>query len=453
MFDILLPELGEGISDVEIRDVLVEKGDPLKKDQVILILETDKASMEIPSEHEGLISELYVKTGDKISPNDKILGLKLKDSNSEIETPIIKDSPQNETVDEVIIEKEIENIIETETPSQLPITSSITNSQSHILASPSTRKLARELGCDISLVKGSGEKGRVSREDVLSYVNRFLSSNPSGVGAEELKNILKNEISGIKDNILAELENQENKPKNDIDFSKWGSIETSPLNKVKQITGNNMINAWTTIPQVTQFDSANISSLYKSYKNLKAKNSNPEIKISLIPFYIKILTKVIQDFPNFNSSLNSKADAIIIKKYINIGVAVDTERGLVVPVIKNCEKKSLKEITIELSKLAAKAHDNKLSMEDIDGGTITISSLGGIGGTNFTPIVNPPQVAILGFSKAEYKLVYEQETFIKRLILPLSLTYDHRVIDGAQAAKFTTRLKELLSSVKLIGKK
>ena len=173
----------------------------------------------------------------------------------------------------------------------------------------------------------------------------------------------------------------------------------------------------------------------------------------MIPFYIKILTKVIQSFPNFNSSLNSKGDAIVIKKYINIGVAVDTERGLVVPVIKNCEKKSLKEITIELSKLAAKAHDNKLSMEDIDGGTITISSLGGIGGTNFTPIVNPPQVAILGFSKAEYKLVYEQETFIKRLILPLSLTYDHRVIDGAQAAKFTTRLKELLSSVKLIGKK
>ena len=333
MFDILLPELGEGISDVEIRDVLIEKGDSLKKDQVILILETDKASMEIPSEHEGLISELYVKTGDKISPNDKILGLKLKDSNSEIETPIIKDSPQNETVDEVIIEKEIENIIETETPSQLPITSSITNSQSHILASPSTRKLARELGCDISLVKGSGEKGRVSREDVLSYVNRFLSSNPSGIGAEELRNILKNEISGIKDNILTELKNQENKPKNDIDFSKWGSIETSPLNKVKQISGNNMINAWTTIPQVTQFDSANISSLYKSYKNLKAKNSNPEIKISLIPFYIKILTKVIQDFPNFNSSLNSKADAVIIKKYITdiLSEALISHLNIIIP--------------------------------------------------------------------------------------------------------------------------
>ena len=205
-----------------------------------------------------------------------------------------------------------------------------------------------------------------------------------------------------------------------------------------------MSNAWSTIPQVTQFDSANISSLYKSYKNLKKKNSDPSIRVSLIPFYIKILTKAIQSFPNFNSSLNSKKDAVIIKKYINIGVAVDTERGLVVPVIKNCEKKSLKEITVELSKVATKAHENKLTMEDIEGGSITISSLGGIGGTNFTPIVNPPQVAILGFSKAEYKLIHEKGKFVKKLILPFSLTYDHRVIDGAEGARFCAHLKESL---------
>jgi len=451
MIDISLPELGEGISNVEIRDVLVKKGDSLKKDQVILILETDKASMEIPSEHEGVISKLYVKTGDKISPKDKILEFDPKDNTSESDSSVIQNIPENE-IDEIKEIEKTEDVIETKASLPLPPTPSTTSSQSHILTSPSTRKLARELGCDISLVKGSGEKGRVSREDVLSYVNRYLSSNPTGIGTDDLKSILKDEILGMKDDILNELTHQERKSVNDIDFSKWGLIETSPLNKIKQATGNNMTNAWTTIPQVTQFDNANISDLYKSYKNLKGKNLNPEIKISLIPFYIKILTKVIQSFPNFNSSLNSKGDAIIIKKYINIGVAVDTERGLVVPVIKNCEKKSLKEITIELSKLAAKAHDNRLSVEDIEGGTITISSLGGIGGSNFTPIVNPPQVAILGFSKAEYKLVYEKENFIKRLILPFSLTYDHRVIDGAQAAKFTTKLKKQLSSVKLIGK-
>ena len=446
MIDILLPELGEGISNVEIRDVLIDKGDALKKDQVILILETDKASMEIPSEHEGIVSELYIKIGDKISPNDKILSLnEEKDVEEKENTPIESDNSSND-VEEKIIETNAA------TPPPIPEMPAANNNQSNILASPSTRKLARELGCDISLVIGSGDKGRVSREDVLSYVNRYLSSNPSGIDSDDLKSILKNEISAMKDDIVSELSNDEGSHSNDIDFTKWGLIETDPLNKIKQATGTNMSNAWSTIPQVTQFDKANISNLYKSYKILKKRNSNPKIKVSLIPFYIKILTKVLQSFPNFNSSLSSKKDSIIIKKYINIGVAVDTKRGLVVPVIKNCEKKSLKEITIELSDLAAKAHENKLTMEDIEGGTITISSLGGIGGTNFTPIVNPPQVAILGFSKAENKLVYEKDKFVKQLVLPFSLTYDHRVIDGAQAAKFTTKLKELLSTAKLIGK-
>ena len=455
MIDILLPELGEGISNVEIRDVLVSEGDVLKKDQVILVLETDKASMEIPSEHEGVISKLYIKTGDKISPNDKILSINKKDDASSKEN----DKTEDNSIDNKDTLKEINNIIEThEDVIASPTFSGSENlteskKKGSVLASPSTRKLARELGCDISLVRGSGNKGRISREDVLSYINRHLSSSPGGIKADDLKNILNNEISTMKDDIISELSDKNNTSSDDIDFSKWGLIEMDPLNKIKQATGNNMSNAWATIPQVTQFDNANISNLYKTYKKLKKKNTNPKIKVSLIPFYIKILTKVLQNFPNFNSSLNSKKNAIIIKKYINIGVAVDTKRGLVVPVIKNCEKKSLKEITVELSELAAKAHDNRLSMEDIEGGTITISSLGGIGGANFTPIVNPPQVAILGFSKAEYNLVHEKDKFVKRLILPFSLTYDHRVIDGAQAARFSTDLKKLLSSVKLIGKK
>tara|TARA_Y100000996_G_scaffold410812_1_gene393808 strand:+ start:1305 stop:2714 length:1410 start_codon:yes stop_codon:yes gene_type:complete len=469
MIDILLPELGEGISNVEIRDVLVKKGDSIKKDQVILVLETDKASMEIPSEHDGVISELYIKTGDKISPNEKILTLNSEADDSKQNDDIIKDAPisnEKNIQEEAELEEqnEVTEVISSSppppVPSPIPSTSSLqsdssidSNKGDTILASPSTRKLARELGCDIKLINGTGKKGRVSREDVLSYINRHLSSNPNGVSSDDLKTILKDEISSMKDDIVTELSQQDNNSSDDMDYSKWGLIELEPLSKIKKITGSNMANAWATIPQVTQFDNADISNLYKSYKRLKKENTNPEIKVSLIPFYIKVLTKALQSFPNFNSSLNSKKDAIIIKKYINVGVAVDTERGLVVPVIKNCDKKSLKDITIELSQLAEKAHSNKLSMEDIDGGTITISSLGGIGGTNFTPIVNPPQVAILGFSKAEYNLIYEKDEFVKKLILPFSLTYDHRVIDGAQAVKFTTKLKELLSSVKLIGKK
>ena len=469
MIDILLPELGEGISNVEIRDVLVKKGDSIKKDQVILVLETDKASMEIPSEHDGVISELYIKTGDKISPNEKILTLNSEADDSKQNDDIIKDAPisnEKNIQEEAELEEqnEVTEVISSSppppVPSPIPSTSSLqsdssidSNKGDTILASPSTRKLARELGCDIKLINGTGKKGRVSREDVLSYINRHLSSNPNGVSSDDLKIILKDEISSMKDDIVTELSQQDDNSSDDMDYSKWGLIELEPLSKIKKITGSNMANAWATIPQVTQFDNADISNLYKSYKRLKKENTNPEIKVSLIPFYIKVLTKALQSFPNFNSSLNSKKDAIIIKKYINVGVAVDTERGLVVPVIKNCDKKSLKDITIELSQLAEKAHSNKLSMEDIDGGTITISSLGGIGGTNFTPIVNPPQVAILGFSKAEYNLIYEKDEFVKKLILPFSLTYDHRVIDGAQAVKFTTKLKELLSSVKLIGKK
>ena len=469
MIDILLPELGEGISNVEIRDVLVKKGDSIKKDQVILVLETDKASMEIPSEHDGVISELYIKTGDKISPNEKILTLNSEADDSKQNDDIIKDAPisnEKNIQEEAELEEqnEVTEVISSSppppVPSPIPSTSSLqsdssidSNKGDTILASPSTRKLARELGCDIKLINGTGKKGRVSREDVLSYINRHLSSNPNGVSSDDLKTILKDEISSMKDDIVTELSQQDDNSSDDMDYSKWGLIELEPLSKIKKITGSNMANAWATIPQVTQFDNADISNLYKSYKRLKKENTNPEIKVSLIPFYIKVLTKALQSFPNFNSSLNSKKDAIIIKKYINVGVAVDTERGLVVPVIKNCDKKSLKDITIELSQLAEKAHSNKLSMEDIDGGTITISSLGGIGGTNFTPIVNPPQVAILGFSKAEYNLIYEKDEFVKKLILPFSLTYDHRVIDGAQAVKFTTKLKELLSSVKLIGKK
>jgi len=451
MNKILLPELGEGISNVEIRDVLVKEGDFVKKNQVILILETDKASMEIPSEHDGIISKVYVKNGDSISPNDHIIDI--KSDNTE----------EHSKQDDINIEKSEEVIEKNKTSFENPMiekslktnTSEIedTVSSSNILAAPSIRKLARELGCDIKLVSGSGEKGRITKNDILNYVNQHLSDDSSSIKADDLRKILKDEISTIKENIISDISNlNKSKALDDVDYSKWGFTEIKKLNKIKLATAKNMSSAWANIPQVTQFDNADITSLYKSYKKIKLMNRDKGIKVSLIPFYIKVLTKAIQEFPHFNSSLNNEHDAIIIKKYINVGIAVDTIKGLVVPIIKNCEKKSIKELNIELSELADKAKNGKLGINDISGGSITISSLGGIGGTNFTPIVFEPQVAILGFSKAEHQLVNYKNKFVKRLILPFTLTYDHRVIDGAEAVKFTSKISSLLSSVRLLRK-
>ena len=445
---IILPELGEGISNVEIRDVLVKEGDTLSKDDPILILETDKASMEIPSEVDGVISKIYVKSGDTISPNDIILSINAVDEDKIDE---IKPSEDNNDIsnEDTVIQNNMK-IDKNQDSTENKIEK---NNLTKILASPSTRKLARELGCDISLVYGSGDKSRVTKEDVLKYVNQHLSAEETGFSSKDLKKILKDEISTIKNDIINEIATLNNNEDIDIDYSKWGLTENRPLNKIKLATGRNMSKAWSTIPQVTQFDNSDITNLYKSYKYLKNKNKDKNIKVSLIPFYIKLLVESIKKFPEINSSLSRDKKSLIIKKYINVGVAVDTMKGLVVPVIKNCEKKSIKEISLELTALSRKAHNNDLGISDIEGGTITISSLGGIGGTYFTPIVIPSQAAILGFSKTEKKIVLNNNNKLEnRLVLPFSLSYDHRIIDGALAAKFTTELKTLLSSAKLIGK-
>ena len=455
MKKILLPELGEGINDVEIRDVLINEGDSIEKNQSILILETDKASMEIPSDYSGVVSKIYVKSGDNISPNDHIIDI--EDSKSDVQpneepTKEELDIPSNEininNDEEEIVNNENEKIV-SNTHSEQPIIPNLTKEDptASVLASPSTRKLARELGCDINLVSGTGDKGRISKNDVLNYIN--LANNNSSIKPEDLKKIIKDEIATFKNDIST----KENKKSNsDEDYSKWGPTETVKLNKIKLATAKNMSNSWSNIPQVTQFENADITNLYRIYKKIKLSNKDSKIKVSLIPFYMKVITQALNEFPNLNSSLNETQDAIILKKYVNIGVAVDTSRGLVVPVIKNCQKKTVKELNIELSNIADKAKKGNLDINDISGGSITISSLGGIGGTNFTPIVFEPQVAILGFSKANYQLIQHKGTFAKRLILPFSLSYDHRVIDGAEAVKFTSKISKLLSSIKFLRK-
>ena len=455
MKKILLPELGEGITDVEIRDVLINEGDSIEKNQSILILETDKASMEIPSDYSGVVSKIYVKSGDNISPNDHIIDI--EDSKSDVQpneepTKEELDIPSNEininNDEEEIVNNENEKIV-SNTYSEQPIIPNLTKEDptASVLASPSTRKLARELGCDINLVSGTGDKGRISKNDVLNYIN--LANNNSSIKPEDLKKIIKDEIATFKNDIST----KENKKSNsDEDYSKWGPTETVKLNKIKLATAKNMSNSWSNIPQVTQFENADITNLYRIYKKIKLSNKDSKIKVSLIPFYMKVITQALNEFPNLNSSLNETQDAIILKKYVNIGVAVDTSKGLVVPVIKNCQKKTVKELNIELSNIADKAKKGNLDINDISGGSITISSLGGIGGTNFTPIVFEPQVAILGFSKANYQLIQHKDNFAKRLILPFSLSYDHRVIDGAEAVKFTSKISKLLSSIKFLRK-
>ena len=452
MNKILLPELGEGINDVEIRDILIKEGDSIRKNQTLLILETDKASMEIPSEHDGVVCKIYVKSGDIISPNDHIIDL--DSEHTEKSEPIAEPNSVYDIEPQVKNKPTLtEEVLNIPKGQNSQIKSKI-ESSSNILAAPSIRKLARELGCDINLVIGTGDKGRISKNDILGYVNQHLTDESSSINTEDLRKILKDEISSIKEDIISDISNLNipTSTSKEVDYSKWGLTELRKLNKIKIATAKNMSNSWSNIPQVTQFDNADITKLYKSYKKIKETNKDTRIKVSLIPFYMKILAKAIREFPNLNSSLNSNQDAIIIKKYVNVGVAVDTINGLVVPVIKNCERKSVKELNIELSELSEKAKNGRLDINDISGGSITISSLGGIGGSNFTPIVFEPQVAIIGFSKAEYRLVNYKDKFVKRLVLPFSLTYDHRVIDGAEAVKFTTKISDLLSSVRLLRK-
>ena len=423
MADILLPELGEGITSVEISEVLVKKGDTVKVDDPIIVVETEKASMEIPTTESGTIENVQVEKGGAISPGDVIIS-------------ITGDEDQAEAFDEpsppIAESAEPRDIVKTEpttpyitaaTPDvkqPLPKTSEIGKP---VLASPSVRRFARELGCDLKLVTGSGPKVRITQEDVQEYIKGRLAGGAPGGSALP---------------IIA--------PGQDLDFSKWGKVDIQPLNKIKNITGKRLQQAWQAIPHVTQFDKADITKLDKLRLHLKKVNKDESVKVSFLPFFIKAVSILLKEMPQFNSSLDGSNENIVLKKYINIGVAVDTPNGLVVPVIKDANEKSIKELARELTTLSSKARDKKLLPANMEGCCFTISSLGGIGGTYFTPIVNPPEVAILGISRSTSEPVFMEGKLRKRLILPFALSYDHRLIDGAAAARFTSNFGQLLSN-------
>ena len=421
MIEIRLPELGEGITSVEISDVLVTKGDSIKLDDPIIVVETEKASMEIPTIEGGVVESAQVEKGGTLSPGDVIIHI---EEEGQTEPPIKENDNEAE-----IVESVQDEISKTPTPKQAestPIEKSVPAQSPKlgkpVLASPSVRRFSRELGCDLKLVNGSGPKGRITQEDVQEYIKGRLAGGPTG-------KVLP---------IIA--------PGQDLDFSKWGEVDIQPLNKIKKITGSRLQQAWQAIPHVTQFDKCDITKLEKLRKHLKKVNNDSEIKVSLIPFFIKAVGILLSEMPQFNSSLDSTNENLVLKKYIHVGVAVDTPDGLMVPVIKNVNNKSIKELTRELTTLSAKARDKKILPADMEGGCFTISSLGGIGGTYFTPIINPPEVAILGISRSTDEPVFMEGQFRKRLILPFTLSYDHRVIDGANAARFTTRFEQLLSN-------
>ena len=425
MIEIRLPELGEGITSVEISDVLVTKGDSIKLDDPIIVVETEKASMEIPTIEGGVVESVQVEKGGTLSPGDVIIRIK---GEGQTEPPIKENDNEAE-----IVESVQDEISKASTPKQAestPIEKSVPAQSPQlgkpVLASPSVRRFSRELGCDLKLVNGSGPKGRITQEDVQEYIKGRLAGGPTG-------KVLP---------IIA--------PGQDLDFSKWGEVDIQPLNKIKKITGSRLQQAWQAIPHVTQFDKCDITKLEKLRKHLKKVNNDSEIKVSLIPFFIKAVGILLSEMPQFNSSLDSTNENLVLKKYIHVGVAVDTPDGLMVPVIKNANNKSIKELARELTTLSGKARDKKLLPADMEGGCFTISSLGGIGGTYFTPIVNPPEVAILGISQNAEEPVFMEGKFRRRLMLPFALSYDHRVIDGAAAARFTTTFGRLLSNLEEI---
>ncbi len=423
MAQILLPELGEGITSVEISDVSIKVGDNLSIDDILIVVETDKASMEIPCTEAGEVSIVHVSSGETLSPGEPIVTLSGEASSIE----------KNVDVEESPVEVIQQEIIETpQTPPTSAEQSESTRESNggSTSASPSVRRFARELGCNLTDVSGTGPKGRITKEDIENYIKMVLQQSP-------IQNI-------IQDVQVA------TPPKPEIDFTQWGDISRIKLNKIKRVTGDRLQEAWQTIPHVTQFDKADITELDKIQKSLKALNRNKNIKVSHLPFFMKAIVKILQNMPEFNSSLSNDGKELILKTYINIGVAVDTPNGLVVPVIKDVDKKSLKQLTIGLSQLSEKARLGKLLPTEMQGGCFTISSLGGVGGTYFTPIINPPEVAILGISRMMIEPVFTNKKFVPRKMLPFSLSYDHRVIDGVTAVKCTRAFATILEDLSIL---
>src|SRR5450830_1575463 len=423
--DILVPDIGD-FAEVEVIELLVKVGDTVKVEQSLLTVESDKASMEIPSSHAGVIKELKVKIGDKVAKGSLVAVIEATGgaaAPAAAATPAPAAAPAPAAVAAAAAPA---MAVAAVTPGA--------GNKSH--ASPSVRKFARELGVELSRVSGTGPKGRILQQDIQNFVKAALAGGAGTAAAAPAKN-----GSGVGLDLL---------PWPSLDFSKFGATELLPLSRIKKISGPNLHRNWVMIPHVTQFDEADVTELEefrKTSNDAYAKAKSP-VKLTMLAFVIKASVAALKKFPAFNSSLDAKGENLILKQYYNIGFAADTPNGLVVPVIKNADQKTIGQIATEMGDLSAQARDGKLKPADMQGATFTISSLGGIGGTAFTPIINAPEVAILGLSKASIKPVWDGKQFVPRLMMPTSLSYDHRVVDGAMGARFSTYLADVLADLR-----
>ena len=422
-----VPDIGD-FDAVDVIEVNVEVGDQVEAEQGIITLESDKASMEVPSPSKGEIVSLSVKVGDKVSTGDVIGEIRVGGSAKQAQ-PAAKAEKSEDKPAEKQKAKSEGKPAEAKQQQQAPASQKIDEeSFSKAHASPSVRRFARELGADLGKVKGSGRKGRILEEDVKAFIKQALSSGGASAGAAV-------QGSGIP-------------PIPAVDFSKFGEVEEQKLSRINILTGEAMTRCWLNIPHVTQHDLADITDLEAFRKALKPEAEKRGVRVTMLAFLMKALAKALQELPRFNSSLSPDKKSLIMKKYIHLGIAVDTPNGLVVPVIRDVDKKGIYELSEDLMAMSKKARDGKLSPSDMQGASMTISSLGGIGGTYFTPIVNAPKVAILGVSRSSMQPVWNGKEFEPRMMLPMSLSYDHRVIDGALAARMTVLLGQLLGDMK-----
>ena len=420
---LVVPDLGD-FSDVDVIEVHISDGQQVSVDDPLVTLETDKAAMDVPAVVGGTIESVLVKVGDQVSEGSS---LAIIDAAAEAEAPAPKPAAGDDDQDQTVVAAPAPPPpppaapVQAAKPGKLPPVNEAGFARAH--ASPSVRKLARELGVDLAQVKGSGQKNRVLHDDVKAFVKAILSGQAAAPGAAALPETPK------------------------VDFAKFGEIELEPLTRIQKISGPRLQASWINLPHVTQHDLADITELEAKRQELKGAAKERGISLTPLAFVMKACVAALQEFPKVNASLANDGDNLVHKKYIHLGFAADTDQGLIVPVIRDADKKDVYELAQELGELSALGREGKLKVDQLQGATFTISSLGGIGGTAFTPIVNAPEVAILGVSRHSMQPVWDGETFQPRLMLPLSFSYDHRVIDGAMAVRFTTFLGQKLADV------
>jgi len=442
--EVLVPDIGD-FKNVDVIEILVKPGDTVAKEQSLVTLESDKATMEIPSPDAGVVKEIRVKVGDKISEGSPIVVLEAGEAAARPPAPVEPapapaPAPSARAASAPVAAAErpeppMEAVLEALSQARsvsapVPAGPGPENGSFKPHASPSVRKFARELGVDLARVSGSGPKGRILQNDVQAFVKGVMGQAPAPAAGPA--------AGGALPFALPEW------PK--VDFAKFGPVETRPLSRIKRISGANLHRNWISIPHITQFDEADITDLEAFRKGASGESEKQGFKLTLLAFLLKASVTALRQHPEFNASLDG--ETLVVKKYYHIGVAVDTPDGLVVPVIRDVDRKGVFDLARELAEVSKLARDKKLKPGDMQGGTFSISSLGGIGGTAFTPIINAPEVAILGVSRSTMRPVFKDGQFVPRLMLPLSLSYDHRVIDGALAARFTSYLSSVLSDIR-----